>query len=85
MIPGCIQSQSLNISAFSLQQKNEDTEVLIANEMKAVAHPMPEECCLGRRHDSPEAPSRVWGRGFHRESAPRAVELRFLELPHGSL
>jgi len=29
MIPGCIQNQGLDISAFSLQQKNEDTEVLI--------------------------------------------------------
>jgi len=29
MIPGCIQNQGLDISAFSFQQKNEDTEVLI--------------------------------------------------------
>jgi len=27
-IPGCIQNQGLDISAFSLQRKNEDTEVL---------------------------------------------------------
>jgi hypothetical protein len=27
-IPGCAQNQGLDVSAFSLQQKNEDTEVL---------------------------------------------------------
>jgi len=41
LLPGCIQNQGVDISASSLQQKNEDTEVLIANEMKAVAHPRP--------------------------------------------